>query len=92
MKMKASEFYHGISLRCGCTAAGTVQKPGEEAFVGCGIHDCTDVVEAPDLTGRIARCSYHQANGVPSSTKLAFFRHHPEREYDEYYCGCFGWD
>lgn len=28
---------------------------------------------------------------APSSTDLPFFQHHPDREYDDYYCGCFGW-
>ena len=24
--------------------------------------------------------------------RLAFFQHHPDRQYDEFYCGCHGWD
>lgn len=28
----------------------------------------------------------------PSSPDLAFFSHKPDREHDEFYCGCFGWD
>jgi len=28
----------------------------------------------------------------PSNTNLAFFQHNPTREYDEFYCGCYGWD
>ena len=95
MRIPASEFKHGIALRCGCTASGTVKLVGEtEWFVGCLIHECLDVVEEeskPDLTGRMARCSYG-GNEVPSSWNLAFFRHRPERDHDEYYCGCYGWD
>ena len=29
---------------------------------------------------------------APSSLKLPFFRYSPEEEYDEYFCGCMGWD
>jgi hypothetical protein len=27
-----------------------------------------------------------------STTILPFFEHLPEQAFDEYYCGCFGWD
>lgn len=73
---------------------------------------------APDLAGRVARCSYSDClsnvrvsrdrgqcgsiqygevpNGkrraeAPSSFDLPFFEHRPDREYDDYYCGCWGW-
>lgn len=32
------------------------------------------------------------AEAVDSSWDLAFFQHKPNEEYDEYYCGCYGWD
>ena len=44
----------------------------------------------PDLTGRFATCYGHSK--VPSSSNLAFFKHHPNKVEDEYYCGCMGWD
>jgi hypothetical protein len=28
----------------------------------------------------------------PSGPNLPFFKHHPEKESDEFYCGCRGWD
>lgn len=28
----------------------------------------------------------------PSSRKLAFFQHQPDKEHDSYYCGCWGWE
>jgi hypothetical protein len=88
----ASEFKHGIAMKCGCTAHGTLQRKGEPAVVACAVHDCTDVAEvAPDLTGRKARCRYG-GNEVASSFSLAFFEHHPNAEHDSYYCGCYGWD
>lgn len=29
---------------------------------------------------------------VPSDPTLPFFHHMPDKDYDEYYCGCGGWD
>lgn len=90
--LPASEFRVGITMTCGCTAQGSLSRNGGPALVGCGIHNCTEIVEtAPDLTGRTATCSYG-GNEVPSSTDLAFFRHQPGAKHDSYYCGCFGWD
>jgi len=28
----------------------------------------------------------------PSKTNLPFFEHKPDKDYDEFYCGCWGWD
>jgi len=92
-RIPASEFRNGIVMQCGCTAPGTLQRPGEPAYVGCGLHSCVDVAEAePDLTGRTAVCLYGGGKPVPSSPTLAFFRHRPDQPHDEYYCGCWGWD
>ncbi len=43
---------------------------------------------------RMATCAYNCKSTRPSSEReqLAFFRELPERETDEYYCGCQGWD
>jgi hypothetical protein len=56
--------------------------------------------QEPDLTGRMARCTYapkggprHKCAGeVPSKKSLAFFGHNPNAETDSFYCGCWGWD
>ncbi len=59
--------------------------------------DCRQAVEEVRAEGkeakvRMATCSYG-CNSEPSDPKkLAFFRERPERETDEYYCGCRGWD
>lgn len=29
---------------------------------------------------------------APSSTNLPFFEHKPDKPFDEYFCGCWGWD
>lgn len=90
--LPASEFRIGIVMKCGCTAPGTLTRPGQPALVGCGTHDCTEIDESPvDLTGRTAICSYG-GNEVPSKRELAFFVHQPNEKHDRYYCGCYGWD
>jgi hypothetical protein len=33
-----------------------------------------------------------ECGSVPSSLKLAFFKHRPNLGTDEFFCGCFGWD
>lgn len=48
-------------------------------------------VKEVDLEGRFAKCS-DCGKISPSTDNLAFFRHHPKNDYDEYYCGCRGWD
>ena len=60
-----------------------------------------------NLDGREARCRYARvgkygcATGElrgdrhgyrPSSLSLPFFGSCPDKEFDEYYCGCWGWD
>lgn len=90
--LPASEFRVGIMMQCGCAASGSLTQAGQPALVACGRHSCTEVAEqAPDLTGRKARCSYG-GKEVPSSKDLPFFQHKPNEPFDRYYCGCFGWD
>lgn len=110
-----------VMLKCGCAAhAYRIEKDGTHT-PSCIIHDCTEQVEAPNLEGRMARCTYYgkdmkwwkerwkmgcsdcqKTHGAgtenrcqcerPSSVSLAFFRHKPDSQYDEYFCGCAGWD
>lgn len=40
---------------------------------------------------RLAKCCYGDTISE-SSPKLPMFKAKPNCEYDEYYCGCFGWD
>lgn len=90
--LPASEFRVGIAMKCGCAAQSTITRPGHPALVGCGLHNCTELADAPpDLTGRTAVCSYGGSE-VPSRTSLAFFEHRPNEKHDRYYCGCYGWD
>ena len=84
-------------MKCGHTANATSEDkpccvicaPKKEAF---------QISLDPDLTGRMMKCSYTRGrNGethkpVPSKLTAAFFEYRPDREFDEYYCGCWGWD
>jgi len=47
---------------------------------------------AIDLTGRWAKCGYHCGAERPSAWGLAFFEYKPERDSDNFYCGCMGWN
>lgn len=73
-------------MKCGHTANAV--SGGKPICVICG---CTEIAEQPNLKGRKARCSYCDRE-CDSSTALPFFEHKPESEFDEYYCGCWGWD
>jgi hypothetical protein len=75
-----------IFMKCNCVADATCNgKPS------CATHSCQEQVPAPNLKGRKAICSYGH-NVVDSDGALAFFRYKPDKEYDDYYCGCYGWD
>ena len=58
------------SLACGCTA-NAHDGAGNPV---CGIHDCREVVHAPNLRNRKARCP-DCGSLVPSKRTLAFFEY-----------------
>ena len=59
----------------------------------CAICGCSTVApEKPDLTGRKAVCCYGRHKPVDSSFSLPFFEYRPDKEDDQYYCGCYGWN
>ena len=81
-------------MACGHAATGR-RADGTPVCVVCSMVDpakAQTVAPPPDLTGRIAHCGYGKHAPKPSSVELAFFEHHPDREHDTYYCGCYGWD
>jgi hypothetical protein len=71
-------------LKCGCVPCWTPEDH-------CLVHDVEGFRETPKLEGRKAKCSYG-CSPIPSHLSLPFFKSLPEKEMDEYYCGCFGWD
>ena len=79
-------------MQCGCAANGICQgRPS--CAIHFGIHPgATLVAEVqPDLTGRLAECTYCHTQ-KPSSPELSFFHHSPDKATDSYYDGCRGWD
>lgn len=77
-------------MACGCADIGSVAEGGKWVR-GCPMHGVTEPMDPqPDLARREARCYCGML--TPSKPSLAFFRMQPERKYDEYYCGCKGWD
>ena len=88
-------------MGCG-HAANATDGHGRPCCVIChGIKDGANrvVVTPPDFTGRRARCSYRKRRDgelctaeEDSSPNLAFFAHRPNKDFDEFYCGCWGWD
>ncbi len=69
-------------MKCGCAAQGMMKARGgvviDPPIPSCVIHDCTEIAGSePDLTGRIAECSYlpkHHAD-KPSNRELPFFEY-----------------
>lgn len=76
-----------LYLKCGHGIVGT---DGENAQM-CPICFCTEMVEMPDLSRRVAVCD-SCGKESPSNGRLPFFQHKPGEEKDRYYCGCRGWD
>lgn len=75
-----------IFMKCNCVSQGT--SKGKPA---CLVHDTQEQIPAPNLTGRKASCTYCKKT-VDSKGELAFFRYLPDKDRDEYYDGCMGWD
>jgi len=76
-------------MHCGCVAQAV---DGANRPV-CLMHQCRKLAreQAPNLDGRMARCTDCQRT-TESSTSLPFFKHHPTGGWDTYYCGCRGWN
>ena len=84
-------------MKCGHVAQGIDMNTGAPVCVICaGIRDGSIEVErevsgTDSLQGRRAKCSYGDSI-VDSSWELPFFEYLPNKEFDRYYCGCWGWD
>ena len=93
-------------MKCGHAANSTTTIEGEKrpacaicAGISGGANLIVDEV-GPDLSKRQARCGYATSSRcegtiIPSEQardKQAFFEYRPDREFDSFYCGCFGWN
>jgi hypothetical protein len=85
-------------MKCGCAANATCSKSAgviyDPPIPSCVVHSCLEVEDSPpDLSARTARCTYCKSERPSGeSERLAFFRHLPNADHDDYYCGCRGWD
>lgn len=87
-------------MACGCVSQShrvTRNEDGTETRVpSCFTHDTTEQAPMPDMTGRRSKCAYNNPRGrckveVDSNADLPFFKHCPDKPFDEHYCGCMGW-
>lgn len=83
-------------MKCGHTANATSADGKPICAICLGVKPGADeIAKEADLTGRKARCSYYGSKChsiADSNFSLPFFEHRPDREYDSFYCGCWGWD
>jgi len=81
-----------VMMKCGCVATGTCKgNPVCVTHIGL-VPEAEEVAETPDLTGRTARCAMALMPISPPIISLPFFVHRPKEQFDEYYCGCYGWN
>jgi hypothetical protein len=79
-------------MKCGHAANGTTHSGKPCCVICAGIHPGADVVvDEPDLTGRVAKCSDCGCE-VKSDMGLPFFEYRPTRKFDVFYCGCRGFE
>ncbi len=83
-------------MGCGHVANGKDANGKPICVICAGIHSGADIIvkkcEGSDgLEGRTAKCGYCK-NTTNSNWELPFFEYCPNEKYDEYYCGCYGWD
>ena len=92
MKTSFEQFRHPM-MKCG-HAANAQKLDGTPVCVICtGIASGWDEIDPnpPALSERKAKCCYCKSER-PSATGLPFFEHTPNKETDNFYCGCRGWD
>jgi hypothetical protein len=79
-------------MKCGHSSNATCD--GKPSCAICAPDPDSMIVDPnpPSLKGRMAKCDECDAPMVPSSLDLAFFEYRPDKEYDIYYNGCYGWD
>lgn len=65
-------------MKCGCVAQGVLTSKGgvalDKPIPACVVHDCTEIADKPDLSGRMAKCC-DKSQVRPSSFDLAFFEY-----------------
>ncbi|MDD5547112.1 MAG: hypothetical protein PHO67_08180 [Candidatus Omnitrophica bacterium] len=102
-KMPVDETKEYPLMKCGCVAPAITRDGKPACVVHAGKPEALQldrmVKGNHGLEGRKAKCSCRHEGpraGIPTTTDsywcLPFFEYHPDKEFDRFYCGCFGWD
>lgn len=78
-------------MTCGHTNNAMTSK-GKPICVICMCVKISKVVNNSNgLENRIAKCHYCK-HKKQSNWNLPYFKYCPKNNFDDYYCGCLGWD
>lgn len=81
-----------VLMKCGHTANAEYDDGKPCCLICSPKREAYEVIdEKPDLTGRKAKCT-DCGEIVDSNWNLPFFEYCPDKEYDRFYSGCWGWD
>ncbi|MBQ7277351.1 MAG: hypothetical protein IJS58_08925 [Bacilli bacterium] len=81
-----------VLMKCGHTANAEYDDGKPCCLICSPKREAYEVVdEKPNLTGRKAKCT-DCGEIVDSNWNLPFFEYCPDKEYDRFYSGCWGWD
>ena len=81
-----------VLMKCGHTANAEYDNGKPCCLICSPKREAYEVVEdKPNLTGRKAKCT-DCGEIVNSNWNLPFFEYCPDKEYDRFYSGCWGWD
>lgn len=83
-------------MKCGHVANAHDPYGNPVCVVCTGITNEADIIEKEcfenvGLEGRIAKCA-ECLTTTESRWDLPFFKYCPDKEYDAYYDGCYGWN
>jgi len=83
-----------VIMKCGHTASAissVTKKPICSVCTAPGHDEIDHEFDLSVLENREAKCPYC-GTIRKSNLSLAFFEYRPQYKYDEFYCGCRGWD
>lgn len=82
---------NNVLMKCGHTANAEYED-GQPCCLICAprIEAFEIVEEKPNLKGRKAKCT-DCGKITDSRWDLPFFEYRPDKEFDHYYDGCWGW-
>ena len=82
---------NNVLMKCGHSPNGHYIKEGNK-YPCCVICNCCEVSENNyNLNERTAKCTYCNKE-TESNYNLPFFKYCEDIDFDEYYCGCYGWN